>query len=341
MTLPAGSRLGPYEILGALGAGGMGEVYKARDTRLDRSVAIKVLPGAFAADPERRARFEREARAVAALDHPHICGIHDVGDVDGTHFLVMPLVEGQTLAARLGKGPLPLDRALKVACEIADALDKAHRRRIVHRDLKPANIMLTKAGAKLFDFGLAKLQAPLAPVALSGMTPMATTSPGTAQGTILGTLHYMAPEQVEGKEADARSDIWALGAVLFEMLTGSRPFSGATPASVIGAILRDALPPVSRRQPLSPVSLDHVVARCLETDPDDRWQSAADVRSEQRWDHAAPKALFKTEIPTVVNPYRMDYVPASDGRRFLMKVPTKEDPPSITVVLNWPALIRK
>ncbi len=239
MALDAGTRLGPYEVLCALGAGGMGEVYKARDTRLDRTVAIKVLPSDVAGDPDLRARFEREARAVAALDHPHICGIYDVGSVDGTHYLVMPHLEGQTLAARLEKGPLPLDQALKIAAEIADALDKAHRQGIVHRDLKPANIMLTKTGSKLLDFGLAKLRPEPGPISMSGMTRLATRAPETAQGTILGTVQYMAPEQVEGKEADARSDIWALGAVIYEMVTGTRPFQGDTPASVIGAILKD------------------------------------------------------------------------------------------------------
>jgi eukaryotic-like serine/threonine-protein kinase len=281
VTLAPGIRIGPYEVIAPLGSGGMGEVYRARDTRLDRTVAIKVLPAAIAADPQARARFEREARAVAALDHPHICGLFDVGDADGTLFLVMPLLDGQTLAARIEKGP-PLDQALTFATQIADALDKAHRQGIVHRDLKPANIMVTKAGAKLLDFGLAKLKAPAAPISLSGMTQRAT-SPGTAQGTILGTIQYMAPEQVEGKEADARSDIWALGAVIYEMLTGTRPFQGDTPASVIGAILKDAPPPVSLRQPLSPASLDHVVACCLEKDPDDRWQSAGDVKRELQW----------------------------------------------------------
>ena len=240
MALAAGSRLGPYEIVSPLGAGGMGEVYRARDTRLDRSVALKVLAPAIASDPAALGRFEREARAVAALDHPHICGIYDVGECDGTHFFVMPLLDGQTLAARLAKGPLPLEQALTIAAQIADALDKAHRQGIVHRDLKPTNIMLTKAGAKLLDFGLAKLRAPTGPISMSGMTELATMTPDTAQGTILGTVPYMSPEQVEGKEADGRSDIWALGAVLYEMLTGARPFQGETPASVIGSILKDA-----------------------------------------------------------------------------------------------------
>ena len=275
LALEPGARLGPYEVVSALGAGGMGEVYKARDTRLDRTVAIKILPREVAADPDARDRFEREARAVAALDHPHICGIYDVGDVDGIHYLVMPHLEGRTLAARLEEGPLPLDQALKIAAEIADALDKAHRQGIVHRDLKPANIMLTRTGSKLLDFGLAKLRPSSAPISMSGMT--VATMPGTAQGTILGTVPYMAPEQVQGREADARSDIWALGAVLYEMLAGTRPFTGDTPASVIGAILKDTPRPISTRQPLAPQTLSDIVECCLAKDPDERWQSVADV----------------------------------------------------------------
>ena len=268
MALTPGTRLGPYEVSAQIGAGGMGEVYKARDTRLDRTVAIKVLPSEVAGDPELRSRFEREARAVAALDHPHICGIYDVGSVDGTHYLVMPHLEGQTLAARLEKGPLPLDQALKIAVEIADALDKAHRQGITHRDLKPANIMLTKTGSKLLDFGLAKLTAPAGPISMSRDDAVGDVARrSTAHGTILGTVQYMAPEQVEGKEADARSDIWALGAVIYETITGTRPFQGDTPASVIGAILQGHATAISRVQPLAPPLLDHIVTRCLAKDP--------------------------------------------------------------------------
>ena len=261
----------------------MGEVYTARDPRLVRTVAIKVLPSEVAADPDLRARFEREARAVAALDHPHICGIYDVGSVEGTHYLVMPHLDGQTLAARLEKGPLPLDQTLKIADAIADALDKAHRHGITHRDLKPANIMLTKAGPKLLDFGLAKLKEPPGPISMSAMGTLATSMAGTAQGTILGTVPYMAPEQVEGREADARSDIWALGVVIYETATGRRPFQGDTPASVIGAILKDDPPPISRVLPLAPPLLDRIVTRCLVKDPDDRWQSARDLRIALDW----------------------------------------------------------
>jgi Tol biopolymer transport system component len=286
MVFAAGTRLGPYEIQSALGAGGMGEVYKARDTRLDRSVAIKVLAPEIAGDPDLRARFEREARAVAALDHPHICGIYDVGEANGTHFIVMPYLDGQTLAERLEKGPLPLDQTLKIAAQVADALDKAHRQGFTHRDLKPANIMLVRRGgpsappdAKLLDFGLAKLRGPAAPISMSGMTRLGAT-PNTAHGTILGTVHYMAPEQVEGRDADARTDIWALGVVIYEMTTGKRPFEGQSPASIIGAILKDVPPPMASRHRLVPPTLDHIVSRCLAKDPDDRWQSARDVMLE-------------------------------------------------------------
>lgn len=284
MALSAGARLGPYEIVSPAGAGGMGEVYKARDTRLDRTVAIKVLPAGVSNDPDLRARFEREARAIAALDHPHICALHDVGEHEGTHYLVMQYLEGETLAARLARanGPLPVDLALKIAGEIADALDKAHRAGITHRDLKPANIMLTKAGAKLLDFGLAKLRGPAAPISMSGMTRLATASPNTAHGTILGTVHYMAPEQVEGRDADARSDIWSLGVVLYEMASGKRPFDGDSPASIIGAILKDDPLPISSRQPLAPPLLDHILGRCLAKDSDDRWQTARDLMLELR-----------------------------------------------------------
>jgi serine/threonine protein kinase/Tol biopolymer transport system component len=282
LSLSPGTRLGPYEILSALGAGGMGEVYKARDTRLDRTVAVKVLLGDIAADSDRRARFEREARAIAALSHPHICTLHDVGRHEEIDYLVMEYLDGETLADRLthAKEPLPLEQVLQIGIQIADALDKAHRAGIVHRDLKPANVMLMKSGAKLLDFGLAKLRGPASPFTISGMT---ITTPATVEGTILGTIQYMAPEQVEGREADTRSDIWALGAVLYEMSTGKRPFDGESAASVIGAILRDTPPAVSTRQPLAPSALDHLVGRCLEKDADERWQDARDVKRELAW----------------------------------------------------------
>jgi hypothetical protein len=296
VALTPGTRLGPYEIDVLLGVGGMGEVYRARDARLDRTVAVKVLLSEVAGDPDMLSRFEREARAVAALDHAHICGIYDVGSVEGTHYLVMPHLDGRTLAARLENGSLPLDLALKIAVEIADALDKAHRQGITHRDLKPANIMLTKTGSKLLDFGLAKLKRPMGPISMSAMGTLARSMPGTAHGTILGTVPYMAPEQVEGKEADARSDIWALGAVIYEMATGTRPFQGETPASVIGAILKDDPLPLSRVLPLAPPLLDRIVMRCLAKDPDDRWQSARDLRTALDWTGETTQARSRRSV---------------------------------------------
>jgi serine/threonine protein kinase len=263
----------------------MGEVYKAKDTRLDRTVAVKVLPDLIAGDPELRARFEREARAVALLDHPHICAVYDVGQQEGVSYLVMQYLEGETLAARLARtnGPLPLPQVLTIGGQLADALEKTHRMGLTHRDLKPANVMMTKSGPRLLDFGLAKIRDAAGPVSMSGVTRLATEPPLTAAGTILGTVHYMAPEQVEGREADARTDVWALGALLYEMATGKRAFDGDSAASVIGAILKDAPPPVSTRAPLIPRELDRVVERCLAKDPDDRWQSAADVGAVLRW----------------------------------------------------------
>ncbi len=283
MPLAPRTRLGPYEVIDSLGAGGMGEVYRGRDTRLDRTVAIKVLAAGTADDADLRGRFVREAKAVAALEHPHICGVYDVGEADGILYLVMPLIDGQTLAARLEAGPLPVAQALAIATELADAIDKAHRRGIVHRDVKPANVMLTRSGALLLDFGLAKLRATPMPLSMSGPGQSATSIPDTGHGVLLGTVPYMAPEQLEGREADTRSDLWALGVVLYEMVTGSRPFTGDSPASVIGAILKDSPPAVSTRQPLAPALLDRIVGRCLAKDPDARWQSAADLHQALTW----------------------------------------------------------
>lgn len=282
MSLSPGARLGPYEIVVPIGAGGMGEVYKARDTRLDRTVAIKVLPEHVASDPDARQRFEREARAVAALNHPHICTLYDIGRQDGTDFLVMEYLEGETLQDRLAKGALPLDQALRYGIEIADALDKAHRAGIVHRDLKPGNIMLTKSGSKLLDFGLAKTGTAVA--AGTALSMMPTTPPNlTAQGTILGTLQYMAPEQLEGRVADARTDIFAFGAVLYEMLTAKKAFEGKSQASLIAAILEREPPLVSTIQPVTPAALDHVVRTCLAKNPDERWQTFTDLQRQLRW----------------------------------------------------------
>ena len=285
MALTAGTRLGPYEITSAIGAGGMGEVYRARDTRLDRTVAIKVLPDSLGSDPSLRQRFEREARAISSLDHPNICGLFDIGQEGGRDYLVMQYLDGATLASRLERGPLPVNDALRIGAQIADALAVAHRRGIVHRDLKPANVMLTQGGAvrqgsphaTLLDFGLAKGSA------ISVSTGMGETMPAlTAERTILGTLHYMAPEQVEGREADSRSDIFALGAVLYEMLTGRRAFPGDSPASVIAAVMSSEPKPLLEVAPLTPPALDRVVARCLAKSPDERWQSASDLSFELR-----------------------------------------------------------
>jgi len=274
MPLASGARLGHFEILSPAGAGGMGEVYRARDARLGRDVAIKVLPADLAADPEFRARLEREARAVSALSHPGICPLYDVGHQDGVDFLVMEYLEGETLAARLARGPLPLDQVLRHGAEIAGALAAAHRAGIVHRDLKPGNIMVTRSGARLLDFGLAKP----APPAFAGAAHDATVSaPITSKGAVLGTFQYMSPEQVEGRDVDARSDIFALGAVLHEMATGRRAFDGGTPTSVIAAILEREPPAISTLQPLAPPALDDVVRGCLAKDPEERWQTAHDV----------------------------------------------------------------
>ena len=284
MALTAGKRLGPYEIRDQIGAGGMGEVYRATDTRLDRTVAIKVLPEHLADDPQRRERFEREARAVSSLNHPHICTLHDLGEQDGIHYLVMEYVEGHTLQQRLEKGRLPLDQALEYAIQIADALDKAHRQGVVHRDLKPGNIMLTKSGTKLLDFGLAKLKGDSGTVSpLSQMPTQDPSAPLTAEGTIIGTLQYMAPEQLEGKEADARTDIFAFGAVVYEMVTGKKAFEGASQASLIGAIMNSEPKPMAELETMTPRSFNRLVLQSLAKDPDERWQTSGDVMRELRW----------------------------------------------------------
>src|SRR5215469_16753801 len=277
MALQSSQRLGPYEILSAVGAGGMGEVYRARDTRLDRTVAIKVLPAHLADKPELRERFEREAKTIASLNHPHICTLHDIGHQDGIDYLVLEYLEGETLAERLKKGPLPIEQVLKYAIEISDALDKAHRKGITHRDLKPGNILLTKSGAKLLDFGLAKLKQEATPVAPMSQLPT-MKSAVTVEGTILGMLQYMAPEQVEGKteEIDARTDIFAFGAVVYEMATCRKAFEGKSQASVIARILDSDPPPMSSLQPMTPPALDRAVKTCLAKEPDERWQTASD-----------------------------------------------------------------
>src|ERR1700674_3414872 len=283
MALTSGTRLGPHEILSAIGAGGMGEVYRARDTRLDRIVAIKVLPTHLADRPELRERFEREARTIASLNHPHICTLFDIGRQDGIDYLVMEYLEGETLAQRLLKGSLPLEQVLQYAIEIADALDKANRKGVTHRDLKPGNIMLTKTGTKLLDFGLAKLKQEVAPANVQLSQLPTASDPLTAHGAIVGMLQYMAPEQLEGKEVDARTDIFAFGAVAYEMATGKRAFEGKSQASVISAIMPSDPVPMSSLQPMTPPAFDRVVKKSLRKDRDDSWQNARDVTDELKW----------------------------------------------------------
>jgi Tol biopolymer transport system component len=289
MALTSGTKLGPYEIVAPLGAGGMGEVYRARDPRLGREVAIKVLASHLSQNVEVRARFEREAKAISGLQHPNICVLYDVGCQDGVDFLVMEYLEGETLAMRLTRKPLTPAETLHIGIEIADALDKAHRSGIVHRDLKPGNVMLTKGGAKLMDFGLAKLQtfgagAQSAAPAFSAVATVASmASPVTVAGTVVGTMQYMSPEQIQGKEADARSDIFAFGAMLYEMLTGKRAFEGKSQLSVASAILEKDPDPISTIQPLTPPALEHLVRICLAKDPDQRFQSAHDLKLQLQW----------------------------------------------------------
>jgi Tol biopolymer transport system component len=278
MVLTSGSRLGPYEIISRVGAGGMGEVFRARDTRLDRTVAIKILPRELATNAQLRLRFDREAKSISQLAHPHICTLHDVGQAGGIDYLVMEFLEGETLADRIGRGPLPLPEVLRFGAHIAEALDRAHRAGIVHRDLKPGNIMITKSGAKLLDFGLARSISLAEP-----LTDATQHKPLTEEGTILGTYQYMAPEQLAGEEADARSDIFALGAMLYEMLTGTRAFQGKTKTSLAGAIMAGQPRPPSELQPMTPSALDHVISKCLAKERDDRWQSAADIAFEIEW----------------------------------------------------------
>jgi len=281
MDLAARTRLGPYEIIEAIGAGGMGEVYRARDTRLDRCVAIKILPASISSDPVAKQRFEREAKTISGLNHPNICVLHDVGSQGGVDYLVMECLEGETLAKRLLKGPLPLEQVLKTGAQIADALDKAHRHGVVHRDLKPGNVMLTPAGAKLLDFGLAKP----ADTMVSGVTLTGATSilPVTEAGVVVGTFQYMSPEQIEGKVLDARCDIFSLGAVLYEMVTGKKAFEGKSQLSVASAILEKEPAPIATIKPMTPPALDHVVKKCLAKAPESRWQSAGDLASELKW----------------------------------------------------------
>jgi eukaryotic-like serine/threonine-protein kinase len=352
MPLEPGTKLGPYQIIEPLGEGGMGEVLKALDTRLNRSVAIKVLPPRFSEDAEMKQRFEREAKTIAALNHPHICTLYDVGRQDGIDFLVMEHLEGETLAQRLTRGPLPLDEALKVAIEIADALDKAHGKGVTHRDLKPGNVMLTPSGAKLLDFGLAKLSS-----LASNPAPSAGASDSTVPGTILGTMPYMAPEQLEGRAVDARTDIFAFGSMLYEMIAGKRAFDGRSQALLIASIISADPEPISKLQPGIPPDLDYVVSRCLAKDPDQRMQTAFDLLCQLRWiadgEHSGPVredraarrlewmtlaalALLILVIAALVRPafhyvFRADSVPVV---RFLVNLPDMPVPEAIGVSPN-------
>jgi Tol biopolymer transport system component len=318
MPLAPGTQLGPYEIGVPLGAGGMGEVYRAKDTRLDRTVAIKILPSHLSTDPVRKQRFEREARTISSLNHPNICVLHDVGQQDGIDYLVMECIEGEMLSKRLEKGALPLEQVLKYGMQIADALDKAHRGGVVHRDLKPGNIMLTPMGAKLLDFGLAKPTAPLA--STTTLTDATRNSPVTEQGTIVGTFQYMSPEQIQGKELDGRGDIFSLGAVVYEMLTGKKAFEGKSQLSVASAILEKEPEPICQIKPMTPPALGRVVGRCLAKDPEERWQSALDfkmalelavephssvpARAAARWSWIVAAAAVTVAVAAFWSPWR-------------------------------------
>jgi eukaryotic-like serine/threonine-protein kinase len=282
MPLAQGTKLGPYEIGVPLGSGGMGEVYRAKDTRLERTVAIKILPAHLSSDPVRKQRFEREAKTISGLNHPHICVLYDVGSQDGVDYLVMECIEGETLATRLEKGALPQEQVLRYGVQIAEALDKAHRNGVVHRDLKPGNVMLTGGVAKLLDFGVAKPAAPMATLAtLTADAPK--PSPATQEGVIVGTFQYMSPEQVEGKEVDGRSDIFSLGAVLYEVLTGKKAFEGKSQLSVASAILEKEPKAIRMVKPLTPPALEHAIGLCLAKNPEERWQTAKDLAQELRW----------------------------------------------------------
>jgi len=339
-----GNTLSHYKIISKLGQGGMGEVYLAEDSRLDRKVALKILPEHLSERAELRERFEREARAVSSLNHPHICTLYDIGEQDGIHYLVMEHLVGETLEARLAKGALPLEQTLEYAIQIADALDKAHRQGVVHRDLKPGNIMLVKSGAKLLDFGLAKLQAANTPTNLSALpTEQANL---TAEGTILGTLQYMAPEQLEAKEADGRTDIFAFGAVVYEMATGKKAFEGKSQASLIGAIMNSEPQPISELQPMTPSFLDRVVKKCLAKEPDKRWQTATDLLTGLRWvievgtevgqpPSVTSPALWKRAIPWSITAAVM--VIAGVAIWSLMRPPLSPPAPLKQVVVPLPS----
>jgi serine/threonine protein kinase/dipeptidyl aminopeptidase/acylaminoacyl peptidase len=360
MSLPPGHRLGAYEIVGKIGSGGMGDVYRARDTRLDRIVAVKVLGDEVSGDQVLRQRFEREARAVAALNHPHICVLHDVGDQDGTGYLVMEYLDGSPLSDRLREGPLPLDQVFRYAIQVAGALAKAHSQGITHRDLKPANVMLASSGAKLLDFGLAKLQEG---PAMSEKTMTLSPSANTAHGVILGTFHYMAPEQMRGEPTDTRTDIFSYGALLYEMVTGIRAFAGNDPATVAAATLTADPQPMKALQPAVPAALERLVRQCLAKIPDERWQSMRDVELELEWiQHASPEtmtavtarkpsvlpwslaafaAVVAVALAVARNPFTED--PASNteafSARFEVPTPLTRDPASFALSADGKQLV--
>jgi eukaryotic-like serine/threonine-protein kinase len=338
-ALQPGTELGPYRVVEPIGQGGMGEVYRARDTRLDRTVAIKILPPHVGDDAGLKDRFTREAKALAALSHPHICPVFDVGQHEGIDYLVMEHLEGETLAARLSGRALPFDQALRYAIEIADALDKAHRKGIVHRDLKPGNIMLTTSGAKLLDFGLAKWR-PTSRVAGPGASAVSSGSL-TAEGAIVGTLNYMSPEQLEGREIDTRTDLFAFGAVLHEMVTGRRAFEGSTQPSVVAAIMGSHPPVLSSLEPMSPPALDQLVQRCLAKDPDDRWQTARDVHEQLLWisrsGQPAPRSTSgnSRRLPLWVT--AVVVIAAVSGAAAWILSPRASSPPAVSRLLIAPS----
>jgi serine/threonine protein kinase len=325
VTLEAGRELLHYHLVEQIGQGGMGVVWKASDTRLDRAVAIKVLPAHLSEDETLRARFEREARAISQLNHPHICTLHDIGRDEGIDFIVMEFLDGKPLIDRLLEGSIPLAEALRHGIHIARALHEAHRAGLVHRDLKPGNIMLTRSGVKLLDFGLAKLVTePARPLAEDTPTATLVKDPMTQEGTILGTLHYAAPEQLEGKEVDSRTDVFALGCVLHEMITGERAFDGPSQAAVISAVMNADPPPVSRIHPDTPPQLDHLVAKCLAKNPDDRWHSAADLAGQLEWIEQSSSSVSgppvsqsvpqpAAPVPSPAADYRIEYFDSADG----------------------------
>jgi eukaryotic-like serine/threonine-protein kinase len=333
MALTSGTKLGPYEIQAPLGTGGMGEVYRARDTRLGRDVAIKILPKDMSADSERKQRFQREAKTISSLNHPNICTLYDVGSQDGLDYLVMECVEGETLAKRLEKGPLPIEEVLKYAVQIASALDAAHRNGVVHRDVKPGNVMLTRTGAKLLDFGVAKPAAAL----MSGVTLTSAApaqSPVTQEGIIVGTFQYMSPEQIQGKDLDGRSDIFSFGAMLYEMLAGQPAFPGKSQLSVASAILEKESEPINKFKPMTPATLDHAVRRCLAKDSEERWQTARDLALELKWIADAgglplslstdrkPHAWKAWILPAAFAMIAIAFMLVSGWRGFLAKSPT-------------------